>query len=175
MYKKKSRFLTFIFSMLPGAGHMYLGLMKNGISLMSVFFFLFFIASWFNIGALMYVIPVVWFYAFFDCLNKSGMDEEEFLGVKDEYLFSIGSLMKIDDNVLKKRGAIIGICLLIFGCYLLLNNLTDFIMPFFPQQVVRIINDIIEYIPKIIVSVIIIFIGISLISGKKRESEKDND
>ena len=36
--KKKSRFLTFIFSFLPGAAEMYMGFMKNGFSLMMIFF-----------------------------------------------------------------------------------------------------------------------------------------
>ena len=34
---KKNGFLTFIASLLPGAAHMYMGLMKYGVSLMSVF------------------------------------------------------------------------------------------------------------------------------------------
>ena len=36
--KKKSRFLTFCFSMLPGAGEMYMGFMRTGVSLMLLFF-----------------------------------------------------------------------------------------------------------------------------------------
>ena len=35
--KKKNRFLTFCFSMLPGAAEMYMGFMKTGVSLMSLF------------------------------------------------------------------------------------------------------------------------------------------
>ncbi len=30
MINKKSKFLTFVFSMLPGAGHMYMGFMNMG-------------------------------------------------------------------------------------------------------------------------------------------------
>lgn len=37
MIKKKNAILTFIFSMLPGAGEMYMGFMKQGVSLMSMF------------------------------------------------------------------------------------------------------------------------------------------
>ena len=37
MKKKKNRFLLFCFSFLPGAGEMYLGFMKTGISLLSIF------------------------------------------------------------------------------------------------------------------------------------------
>ncbi len=174
MYKKKSRFLTFLFSLLPGAGHMYLGLMKSGVSFMGIFFFLIFVASWLNISPLIYVIPVVWFYSFFDCLNKSNMSDEELVIYKDEYLFSIDYLLKMDNNMIKKKGVLIGAVVLLFGCYLLFNNITDFIMPFFPKEFIRFIDNITYYIPKIIVSVALIIIGLRLISGKKKESENND-
>lgn len=174
MNKRKSRFLTFLFSLLPGAGHMYLGFMKNGVSFMAIFFFLIFVASWLNISPLIYAIPVIWFYSFFDCLNKSSMSDEEFAIYKDDYLFSIDALLKMDNSIIKKKGALIGAIILFFGCYLLFNNITDFIMPFFPDEFVQYIRNITYYIPKILVSVVIIFIGLHLISGKKKES-KNND
>ena len=37
--RRKSKFLTFCFGFIPGAGHMYLGLMTKGLLLMTVFFF----------------------------------------------------------------------------------------------------------------------------------------
>ncbi len=36
-----NRFLLFVASLIPGAGHMYLGLMKRGLHLMVLFFCLF--------------------------------------------------------------------------------------------------------------------------------------
>ena len=52
--KKKSRFLTFIFSFLPGAAEMYMGFMKNGFSLMMIFFLSFIPAMLFDgLGFLM--------------------------------------------------------------------------------------------------------------------------
>ena len=37
MIKKKNAILTFIFSLVPGAGEMFMGFMKQGVSLMSMF------------------------------------------------------------------------------------------------------------------------------------------
>ena len=37
MTRKKRGFWTFIFSLIPGAGEMYLGFMKRGVSTMLVF------------------------------------------------------------------------------------------------------------------------------------------
>ena len=45
MRRKKSKFLTFIFSLLPGAGEMYMGFMKMGVSLMAEFFGIIFLAT----------------------------------------------------------------------------------------------------------------------------------
>ena len=43
--KKKSRFLTFCFSLLPGAGEMYMGFMRMGLSLMLLFILSFMIPA----------------------------------------------------------------------------------------------------------------------------------
>lgn len=52
MQRKKSRFWSFIWSFIPGAGDMYLGFMKMGVSLMLAFMVLVAIAGLTNIGAL---------------------------------------------------------------------------------------------------------------------------
>ena len=174
MYKKKSGFLTFIFSLLPGAGHMYLGLMKNGLSLMGIFFFVGFLSKWLNIEALAFVMPVIWFYSFFDCWNKFGMSEEERTAYIDEYLFSIDSILKIDNNIIKRRSVLIGGILLLFGAYLLLENAVDVLRTFCSIDILRPIREVINYIPKVLVSFLIIGLGIHLISGKKKESENDD-
>ena len=36
--QKKGKFLTFMFSFIPGAAEMYMGFMKMGVSLMALFF-----------------------------------------------------------------------------------------------------------------------------------------
>ena len=50
MTKKKSGFLTFCFSLMPGAGEMYMGFMKQGVSIMAFFWLLIFLAAFFNMG-----------------------------------------------------------------------------------------------------------------------------
>ena len=50
---KKNGFWTFCFSLLPGAGEMYLGFMKMGISLMAIFFALCGLSGILNIGVIM--------------------------------------------------------------------------------------------------------------------------
>ena len=47
---KRSKFWTVVFSFLPGAGHMFMGFMKQGTSIMVAFFGLYLVSSWLGIG-----------------------------------------------------------------------------------------------------------------------------
>ena len=47
MKKQKHGFWVFIFSQIPGAGEMYMGFKKQGISIMLLYFF-FFVLSYIN-------------------------------------------------------------------------------------------------------------------------------
>ena len=59
--KKKNGFFTFCFSLMPGAGEMYLGFMKMGVSLMGLFFGIIVFCALLNLPSLLTVGVVVWF------------------------------------------------------------------------------------------------------------------
>lgn len=61
---KKNAFLTFIFACIPGAGQMYYGYMKRGLSLIT--FFCLFIMAGTLVDALVVGSIIVWMYSFFD-------------------------------------------------------------------------------------------------------------
>ena len=64
---RKSRFWSFILSLIPGVGYMYLGLMKRGMQTMVAFFGSIFVTSFIGFEELMsLVVPVVIFYSIFD-------------------------------------------------------------------------------------------------------------
>ena len=64
---RKSRFWSFILSLIPGVGYMYLGLMKRGVQTMVAFFGSIFVTSFIGFEELMsLVVPVVIFYSIFD-------------------------------------------------------------------------------------------------------------
>ncbi|EDU36466.1 MULTISPECIES: hypothetical protein [Clostridium] len=173
MINKKSKFLTFVFSMLPGAGHMYMGFMNMGVSFMSVFFFIIFLSTWLDIGPLLFILPLIWFYSFFDCINRLSLDNEEFLLLEDKYLFSIDKLAKLDKSIFEKRNLAAGVVLLILGVYLMADNIMNILSQYIPQQFHSVINNFMRQTPKIIIGVAIIVIGIRLIIGKKRECKID--
>ena len=90
--KKKSRFLTFCFSLLPGAGEMYMGFMRMGLSLMLLFILSFMIPAALRLDELSVLALVVWFYGFFHANHLVSLTDEEFAKVEDEYLFGMDSI-----------------------------------------------------------------------------------
>ena len=94
--KKKSKFMTFCFSFIPGGGQMYMGFMKTGLSLMLLFALTIIVASWTNQGALATICVVEWFYSFFYTNHLASLDDEEFSQVEDTYLFGLDSIPRIN-------------------------------------------------------------------------------
>jgi len=173
MKKKRSNFLTFVFSLLPGAGHMYMGFMKMGLSFMAAFFFTIFLSSWFDIGPLLVILPLIWFYSFFDCINKRYSTDEEFLQLEDNYLFSLDKFVKLDKNIFQKRRVLGGVLLLLLGVYLIWNNILHFLYKYMTPKIYEDIASLTRLAPQIIIGIAIIVAGVKLIMGKKNEGEKD--
>ena len=91
MAHKKSKFWNFVISFMPGAGQMYQGFLKRGTSLMAIFFAEIFLANIINIDWLLFGLPVIWFYAFFDSLNTNDLSDEDFSKLEDAFLFTDSS------------------------------------------------------------------------------------
>lgn len=172
MPKKRNKVWTVIFSALPGAGHMFMGFMKRGVSMMSLFFLIIFLSSWLGIGPLLYLLPVLWFYSFFECINLICDDDEEFAAVKDRYLFRMNSFTGLHEQLSKRAGLYIGVILLFFGLYLVASRLLLQFRYALSPQAARCLDSIFAVFPQAFVGVIIILIGIRLIRGKKEELEK---
>lgn len=74
--QKRSKFLTVVLSCIPGVGHLYLGLMTRGFSFMVAFFgwitfvgFLTVASGQESFLVLLLVLPILWFYSFFDAIH----------------------------------------------------------------------------------------------------------
>ena len=83
----KNGFLTFCFAFMPGAGQMYQGYMKRGLSLVSLFFggcALVWLAE-----PLMLLLPIVWMYSFFDTFNLRAQRAAG-TAPEDDYLIHLG-------------------------------------------------------------------------------------
>lgn len=167
MVRRKSKFLTFCFSMFPGAGHMYIGFMKQGVSIMTSFFLLCFFSSWLYLGPLILFTPVLWFYSFFDVLNKNSMCDADFYAQEDRYLFDM-NFSVVTELLQGKFRKILALCLIIIGGSLIVNNIGSTLHNFFPflyDQYYYFFNRI----PQLVIAVFIILAGIYLIKGKNLE------
>lgn len=67
---KPNKTLTILFSFIPGAGHMYMGLMAQGVQIMIVFFSMIALLGWLQLGFLAFIPPIIWFYSVFDAYHR---------------------------------------------------------------------------------------------------------
>lgn len=81
--RKYNKFYTALLSMVPGAGHMYLGLMKKGLQFMFIFFGIIVITDLiYSAKSFTILNIVIWFYSFFDAYHarkklEVGIEVEE--------------------------------------------------------------------------------------------------
>lgn len=168
--KRKNRFFTFIFSCLPGAAEMYMGFMKNGVTLMICFFLSFVPMLFFrSLDFLMALGVVIWFYGFFHARNYAGMSDAEFDAMEDKYIWEefpeIGNI-RIANSTVKK---FIAAVLIILGCGQLWNYFSGIIYNMIPQNIWSDIYPVIEGIPSVVIAILFVAAGIFMIRGKKRE------
>lgn len=175
MTKKKSKFWTFWFSLLPGAAEMYMGFMKMGISLMGLFFGIFFLASFFAQGILVLADVIVWFYGFFHAHNLSSMEDEEFYALEDDYLFHLDGSGKEFWNqmVVSRYRKITAVVLILVGVSILWNNLLELLDWLLPPIAREILYSLGYRVPQLALAVGVIAVGIWLIRGKKQELQEE--
>lgn len=170
MIKRKNNFLAFCFSLLPGAGHMYLGFIKHGVSLMTLFFGSLFIAIYLNIGALSLFLPIIVCYSFFDTINKNSLSDQDFYALEDKYVFDI----EADDFKKLLQGKFrpaIALILIIIGIQLLFSNLYSLLLTFLPSRFSNLLYHtllpLLNRLPQLLIGLFIIALGLRLIRGKK--------
>ncbi len=173
---KKSSVLTFLFSMFPGAGHMYLGLMKKGASLMLLFCVIFALSGFLRLPFLMVFLPVIWFYSFFDAMNLLHVPYEQRMEQEDRFLFDMDGLLKKDWLVvLKKRHLLVGILCIFFGAWILFENVLRPYL-YYLEDVAPWLYNLINGLPTILVATAIILLGIYLaMGGKKKYTIHESD
>jgi hypothetical protein len=153
---------------------MYNGFMKLGVSFMGLFFGIWFVASVIDIGPLAFLAAVVWFYSFFDCVNKVFQDDEEFYAQEDRYLFTGEQLERMNIKIFQERNLLVGIVLIVLGIYALWNSVVLHIISEYGLLAPAVYNAIVNLgniVPQLVVGGLIIWAGVALIIGKKREIE----
>lgn len=170
MKSRKSRFWTFCLSFLPGCAEMYMGFMKMGLSLMTVFWGLIALAAVLNIGPLLFVALVAWFYSFFHARNMAHMPDAEFENQKDEFL--LGGRMETETKELfrgENTSRAAAVILVILGTVFCLRAFRNLIWRYLPSSVAFWVDDLFYMLPQILIGVGIILLGCWMIRGKKRD------
>lgn len=152
---------------------MFQGFMKKGVSIMLLFWGLIALVAYFGIDEMLFCLPVIWFYGFFDGIHTNSLPDEEFATLKDEYLFVNNDFEGIN---LKKFRVPAAVLLIFVGVYSLfrvfINALLNCGIVYWDSPIVYALDNM---VPKMIFSVAIICLGLYLIRGKKAELEKEED
>ncbi len=167
MTRKKSGFVTFILSLLPGAGEMYMGFMKMGVSLMGAFFLIIALASWLEIGPMVFVAFIAWFYSFFHVHNLASMPDEEFYALEDDYMFHFLNRGNQDEASDKRNRNIFAAILIFFGVILLWKGMMSVFSFYFPE-ISSMLHTAGNLFSRVIVGIIVIALGVYMIRGKKQ-------
>ncbi|KIL49162.1 multi-TM2 domain-containing protein [Jeotgalibacillus campisalis] len=154
---KKSTAIATILSIFPGAGHLYLGLQHRGIQLMAAFLFTIYILDALRLGLFLFLIPLIWFYSFFDGMQKASRYGKEEL--YDEPVFGFFHQYK----------RWLGIGLIFIGIYyLLFNGLVPALAPAFREWIeIDLWYWFDRYFQTILLSVVLVIIGIKLLKKKE--------
>ena len=179
MKKKKNRFLLFCLSFLPGAGEMYLGFMKMGLSLLSLFALIIIITVYSNIGVMGIVVFVICVYGFFHANNLGALSDEEFYKIEDEYLFGLGEkdMNSLKDFLTGKYRKVFAVILILFGISMLWQTFCRFLRhmvgsDYYYKYISGFMNTVSSDVPRMIIAFLIILFGIKLIWGKKEELDR---
>lgn len=155
----RSSFKTLVLSLVPGAAHMYLGLMGKGIIIMASFSFLTFFIGWLALSMFGFLLPVIWFYSFFDANNL----KHEAYGM-DVDLSKLLNL-KFEINLGNKFGYILIFIGLLIFCQRLL-------MPIIRQY----LNwEIIGAMQTIFVALVFVLGGVYIINKNKAYGDEDDE
>lgn len=172
MTNQKNRFFTLVFSCCPGAGEMYMGLYKQGIGLMGLFFGGAALTAWLRCEELLvFLCPIVWCYSFFHTHNLRRMSEEKFAAVEDKFFFEDYVDWERDWHFTAKHRRIFGIVLLLLGISVLWRTALNLAGYYF--NLPGIFWELSRCLPQIVMAVVVLYGALRLMKEPKEEMEED--
>ena len=103
---KKNGILTLLFALIPGAGEMYQGYMKRGLSLITMFCLSVALGAWMGIEIFYIGAPILYMYSFFDTLISQvfGVVRGLFVTPSSSFCSGSGSLPALSRSALVSTG-----------------------------------------------------------------------
>lgn len=183
---KKNGILTFLFAFVPGAGQMYQGYMKRGLSLITLFFLC--IMAGMLLEPLVLTALIVWMYSFFDTFNLRA----QFIAgtaPADDYLVHFNTKDARLTLFFRDSHKLVGWALIALGAMVAYQNiimrvLGDVMWRWGQNNpVFRAIYLMLDELPQIVTCVALIVCGLWLVRGpkgkkvhrKKAEESEDED
>ena len=177
----KNGFLTFCCAFIPGAGQMYQGYMKRGLSLITMFC-LFVVIGVSTLEVLTVGCVIVWMYSFFDTFNLRAQ-----IGAgtapEDDYLVHFDWHDARMTQFMGESHKLVGWALIAFGALiayqsLIMNILGDLVYRWgHSSPVFRALYLVMASLPDVVVCVVLIVCGVWLVKGphpaKKPDASKD--
>ena len=183
---KKNGILTFLFAFVPGAGQMYQGYMKRGLSLITLLFLC--IMAGMLLEPLVLTALIVWMYSFFDTFNLWA----QFIAgtaPADDYLVHFNTKDARLTLFFRDSHKLVGWALIALGAMVAYQNIIMRVLgdvmwrwgqnsPFF-----RAVYLMLDELPEVVVCVALIICGVWLVRGpkgkkvhrKKAEEPEDED
>ena len=170
---KKNGILTLLFACIPGAGQMYYGYMKRGLSMIT--FFCLFIMAGTLVDVLVVGSIIVWMYSFFDTydlIRHMAAGEP-----KEDSLLVLGNYEEIK-KLIPQHNRLIGWGLVGFGVWALYET---FISTWLYTLLCNLVGngyayDIITGIPNIVIAALLIYVGVRLLGlHPAKKNPKDDD
>lgn len=177
MQQKKRGFWLFIFSLIPGAGELYMGFRKQGTSIMIFCWGMVALSGMSGSAVFACILPVLWFYSFFNVHNLKSLPDEEFYSLEDHYIFNIDLKEIMPGDFILKYRKILAALLILFGFSILWSSCTDILYALLPSGAYEIIYVISRKLPTIVIACIIITLGFYLFSERinKIANQKESD
>ena len=169
---KKNGILTLLFACIPGAGQMYQGYMKRGLSLITMFCLFIILGSTTGLDALVVGCIVVYMYSFFDTLNLRAQLAAE-KAPEDDYLVHFDPQDKRLARMLMDSHKLVGWCLIATGALIayeqiIMNTLGDILWRWGQKAPVwRAIYLVMDQLPEVVLCVALILCGIWLVRGPR--------
>lgn len=160
---QKSKVIATLLAIFPGAGHLYLGYQRRGIQLMAAFLLSIYVLDLLRLGVFVFLIPIIWFYSFFDGLQKASRQEEP---IDDQPLIPY----------LVNHQRWVGIGFILLGAYFIVDRV---FIPTLAPQITEFLQIEVgrwyyEYFQILVVSIILIAGGIKLLSGSKKKRGEES-
>ena len=131
---------------------------------MAEFFGIIFLATVTEVSQLLLIDIILWFYAFFHVHSIAGASDEEFSRLEDKYLIPLYESNPGRQSKMMRRFC--SIVLIVLGAFMLWN------------MGIKMLGSIlylpgVEYVPKVLVAVGLILLGIVMIQGKKEALDQE--